>query len=60
MTVGRANDSLETAPRTLVPDPGAVGEGNAPHRGLVDPGASALASSASLDRSVLLSSRAVT
>ena len=30
VTVSRANDLLETAPRTLVPDPGAVAEGNAP------------------------------
>jgi hypothetical protein len=29
-TAGRANESLETAPRTRVPDPGAVGEGHAP------------------------------
>jgi len=33
VTVSRANDLLETAPRTLVPDPGADAEGNAPHRG---------------------------
>ena len=30
VTAGRANGPLETAPRTLVPDPGAVGEGNVP------------------------------
>gem|GEM_PF-4201540 len=29
-TASRANVLLETAPRTLVPDPGAVGEGNVP------------------------------
>ena len=57
-TDGRANASLETAPRTLVPDSGAAGEDNAPYRGLVGPGASALAWSASLDRSVLLFSKA--
>ena len=38
LTGGRANDSLETAPRTLVPDPGADGEGNAPHHRLVGSG----------------------
>ena len=50
VTAGRANGSLETAPRTLVPDPGAVGEEQAPHRRLGDPGASALGSSAWSDR----------
>ena len=29
-TVGRANVLLETTPRTLVPDPGAVGQGSDP------------------------------
>jgi hypothetical protein len=29
-TAGRANGLLETVPHTLVPDPGAVGEGNVP------------------------------
>lgn len=57
-TVGRANVQLETAPRTSIPDSGAASEGNAPHRSLVDPGLSWLAPSASLDRSVLLSSTA--
>jgi len=28
---GRANELLETAPRTRVPDPGAAGEGTSPH-----------------------------
>jgi hypothetical protein len=59
VTVSRANDSLETAPRTRVPESGAVAEGNAPTAALLDPGASALASSASLDRSALLFSRVV-
>jgi hypothetical protein len=55
---GRANDLLETAPRTLVPDSGAVGEGNAPGRWPRDPGLSALGSSVGSDRSALLSSTA--
>src|SRR5438876_2470318 len=37
VTAGRANESLETAPRTRVPDPGAVGEGHASHRRLAGP-----------------------
>ncbi len=32
VTDGRANVSLETGPRTQVPDPEAVGKGNAPHQ----------------------------
>jgi len=59
VTVSRANDLVETGPRTLVPDPGAVAEGNVPTAALPNPGASALASSASLDRSALLFSRVV-
>jgi hypothetical protein len=59
VTVSRANDLVETGPRTLVPDPGAVAEGSVPTAGLLNPGASALASSASLDRSALLFSRVV-
>jgi len=38
VTAGRANAAGETVSRTLVPDPGAVGENNAPRRHLVDPG----------------------
>lgn len=57
VTASRANAADETVSRTLVPDPGAAGENNAPRRHLVAPGISALASSVWLDRSVLLSSR---
>jgi len=49
---------LETAPRTLVPDPGAAGRERDPHRRLEGPDANALVRSTSLDRSVLLSSKA--
>lgn len=38
VTAGRANAANETASRTLVPDPGATGENNAPRRHLVVPG----------------------
>lgn len=38
VTAGRANAADETASRTLVPDPGAAGENNAPRRHLVVPG----------------------
>jgi hypothetical protein len=58
VTAGRANESLETAPRTVVPDPGAAASERHPHRRLVEPGASALASSVASDRSALLSSTA--
>jgi len=58
LTAGRANESLETAPRTLVPDPGACGEVTTPHRRIEDP-VTALASSVASDRSAPLSSTAV-
>lgn len=55
-TADRANDSVETSPRTIVPDPEASARLLDLRRRLVGPCAMMVASLASPDRTVLLSS----
>ena len=56
MTAGRANEVNETAPRTLVPDPRATGEGNRPRTADLGVRVSSQVSSSGSHQRALLSS----